>query len=135
HGLRTVDGSHVSAALVVVLGHVYFVLGDSADQPGQALGGIWRVTAIGVALQQIVKGFVGFAQTFGVTLAGVLLGNVGQGSARRRKGDQPFQVQHIVGTGVAGVLLLETVDSGQGFGRLLVFPVDIGLVNQRLLCV
>src|SRR5690606_14638257 len=26
HGLRSVDGSHVSAALVVVLGHVHFVL-------------------------------------------------------------------------------------------------------------
>src|SRR3546814_11376254 len=74
------------------------------------------------------KRFVGFAQAFRVALAGVLTGELGKRGAGGRKGNQALQVQHVVGAWVVGVLLLETVDGGQGLLGFGVFPVYVCLV-------
>src|SRR3546814_3299114 len=72
------------------------------------------LAAVGIALDELIKRFVGFAQAFRVALAGVLTGELGKRGAGGRKGNQALQVQHVVGAWVVGVLLLETVDGEIG---------------------
>src|SRR5690606_5593743 len=133
--LGAVGGGHVGTAAVIVFGDIHLVAGNGVNQPCEPFARIGSITAVGVAAQQFVERFVRFAQALGVAFGRVLPGESAKGRAGGRKGDQPLEIQHVIAAGVIGVLLLEAVDSGQSLFGLFVFPVDVGLIDERLLCV
>ena len=131
--MRAVDGGHVGAALVVVLGDVHFVLGQRLHDVAHAQQRVRRVARIRKAHGQLAKGLKRLFGRFLVALGQVLAGVAAKNAQVFIEIGRALEVQRIVQRGAGGVQAHKAVNRGHGLDGLAGLDVRIGFVHLRLL--